>query len=347
MRPPTHPFLPHAPPVVPALQIVNYSLRSPHERQRPPQLFNNMSGDEGAAHIAGLLARAPRMEVRGGRRLCGCRDCHCARCVWVAAVQPVCLSRSCAPGCMALHIAHVALPRLSYLSVPVHSVYRPALLVRLAARPPTHLPACPQPARPPPNCAQDIRFASSRVGPAGGIALAQGLMSGACCLCRCGAWHIEMPCRVVCLSSARIPSLSLSVTLREGHQSNNIAHNSFAASLDPTCHRFAAASTHPTRRQLPGAPGLLRQPADGGGGPGAGGGACAAAGAAGAQPERHGPGPRRRGGPVRRPAAELRGGGGCVPLPGACVAAALGLAFDGSQGGCRIDVRVVRDVGSQ
>ncbi len=27
------------------------------------QLFNNMSGDEGAGHIAGLLARAPRMEV--------------------------------------------------------------------------------------------------------------------------------------------------------------------------------------------------------------------------------------------------------------------------------------------
>eukprot|EP00198_Chlamydomonas_reinhardtii_P008040 XP_001697377.1 RAN GTPase activating protein, RANGAP1 [Chlamydomonas reinhardtii] len=52
------------------------------------KLFNNMSGDEGAAHIAGLLARAPRME--------------------------------------------------------------------------------------------DIRFASSRVGPAGGIALAQGLMSGSC-----------------------------------------------------------------------------------------------------------------------------------------------------------------------
>lgn len=29
------------------------------------QLFNNMSGDEGAVHVAGLLARAPGMQVRG------------------------------------------------------------------------------------------------------------------------------------------------------------------------------------------------------------------------------------------------------------------------------------------
>ena len=32
-------------------------------RLRRLQLFNNMSGDEGAVHIAGLLARAPLMQA--------------------------------------------------------------------------------------------------------------------------------------------------------------------------------------------------------------------------------------------------------------------------------------------
>lgn len=42
-------------------------------RLRRLQLYNNMSGDEGACHIANLLARAPQLEV-GGEEMNGWRS---------------------------------------------------------------------------------------------------------------------------------------------------------------------------------------------------------------------------------------------------------------------------------